>query len=214
MYTDLPDPGDHLTQNHLVGDLDAMKLFNIYLCGVGGQGIGMLSETIVRAVDDAGQRVVAVDTHGLAQRGGIVVSQVRIGVHAHSPLVPRHQADLVVSLERHEALRALDEFAKIGGTLIYYNTVWQPLEVRLGIAKEISPEDVETACRQLGVRLIEVSQPDLKQARMQNVALLACIDRHGLIPGVTGDHYRQAMKDLMDGKMLEKNLALFETQPI
>jgi indolepyruvate ferredoxin oxidoreductase beta subunit len=172
----------------------------------------MLSETIVRAIDDAGQRVVAVDTHGLAQRGGIVVSQVRIGAHAHSPLVPRHQADLVVSLERHEALRALGEFAKIGGTLIYYNAVWQPLEVRLGTAKEIAPEDVEAACKQLGVRLIEVFQPDLKEARMQNVALLAHIDRFGLIPGVGSDHYRQAMKDLMAGKMLEKNLALFETQ--
>ena len=188
-----------------------MNLYNIYLSGVGGQGIGLLSETILRAVDDAGQRVVAVDTHGLAQRGGIVVSQIRIGPHAHSPLVPRHQADLVVSLERHEALRALGEFAKISGTLIYYNTVWQPLGVRLGTAKEITSEDVEAACKQLGVRGIKVFQKDLQEARMQNVALLARIDRHGLIPGVTSDHYRKAMKDLMAGEMLEKNLALYDT---
>ncbi len=189
-----------------------MKTFNIYLSGVGGQGIGLLSETILRAADYAGHKVVAVDTHGLAQRGGIVVSQIRIGSQAHSPLVPRHQADLVVSLERHEALRALVDFSKQGGTLIYYNTIWQPLPVRLGTAEEISKEEVEAACKGLGVRLIEVFQPNLPEARMQNMALLARIDRHALIPGLGSNHYRQAMKDLMAGKMLEKNMALYEAE--
>ena len=49
------------------GDMEA---FNAYLIGVGGQGIGMLSEILIRAADHAGHRVKAVDTHGLAQRGG------------------------------------------------------------------------------------------------------------------------------------------------
>ena len=80
-----------------------MKTFNIYLSGVGGQGIGLLSELILRAVDHAGQPVKAVDTHGLAQRGGIVVSHIRIGPAVFSPLIRPHQADLVVALERHEA---------------------------------------------------------------------------------------------------------------
>jgi indolepyruvate ferredoxin oxidoreductase beta subunit len=185
------------------------KTYNIHLSGVGGQGIGLLSEIIVRAADYAGRKVVAVDTHGLAQRGGIVISQIRLGSNVHSPLIPRHQADLAVCLERHEALRTLDEFCKYGGKLIYYNTVWQPLAVRLGKADEIGRQDVEAACKQLDVELTEVFQPDLQGAGMQNIAVLARIDRHCLIPGVGSAHYRQAMEDLMDGTKLEKNMALF-----
>jgi indolepyruvate ferredoxin oxidoreductase beta subunit len=188
------------------------KRFNIYLSGVGGQGIGLLSETILRAADYAGHRVKAVDTHGLAQRGGIVISQIRIGRQVYTPLVPEHQADLIVSLERHEAMRTLGHYAMDGSVLIYYNTVWQPLDVRLGQAEEISPEAVRTYCQRLGVRLIEVYQPELEEARMQNMALLARIDREGLVPEVKSDHYRQAMEDLMAGNMLKKNLALYEAQ--
>ena len=189
-----------------------MTPFNIYLSGVGGQGIGLLSETILRAADYAGHRVKGVDTHGLAQRGGIVVSQIRLGKDVHTPLVPRHQADLLISLERHEALRSLTEFAKDGATLIYYNTVWQPLDVRLGTAQEVSAKDLEELCRQMGVKRIEVFHPDLEDVRMQNMALLARIDKEGLVPDVKSDHYRQAMEDLMAGSMLKKNMALYETQ--
>jgi Pyruvate/2-oxoacid:ferredoxin oxidoreductase gamma subunit len=94
-----------------------MERFNIYLAGVGGQGIGLLSEIILRAADHAGHVVKAVDTHGLAQRGGIVVSQIRLGRYVHAPLIASNTADLVISLERHEALRALNHAAKDGGTL-------------------------------------------------------------------------------------------------
>lgn len=192
--------------------MSGIKQFNIYLAGVGGQGIGLLSETILRAADYAGHRVKAVDTHGLAQRGGIVVSQIRIGSQVHTPLVRDYQADLIVSLERHEAMRALIRYAKGNGTLIYYNTVWQPLDVRLGNARQVSADDLSEQCRKMGVALIEVFQSDLEEARMQNMALLARIDRDGLVPGVKSDHYRQAMEDLMAGNMLKKNMALYEAQ--
>ena len=186
-----------------------MKRYNIYLSGVGGQGIGMLSEVIMRAADHAGMAIKAVDTHGLAQRGGIVVSQIRIGDHVHSPLVPQGQADLVVSLERHEALRAVEGYGRRGSTLIYYDTVWQPLEVRLGDASEVSAEAIATLCKQRDIRLIEVFEAQLEEARMQNMALLARISCERLVPGVEANHYLAAMQDLMAGNMLEKNKALF-----
>jgi hypothetical protein len=59
---------------------------NIHLCGVGGQGIGLLSEAVLRAYDHAGYPLRAVDTHGLAQRGGIVRSHIRVGEGVFSPL--------------------------------------------------------------------------------------------------------------------------------
>lgn len=188
-----------------------MTPFNIYLSGVGGQGIGLLSEIILRAADHAGYTVKAVDTHGLAQRGGIVVSQIRMGRQVHTPLVSTNTADLVVSLERHEALRALNRAARDSGTLIYYNTVWQPLDVRLGAVAEITGDTIQSQCKARKIRLIEVFEPDLPDTRMQNIALLSHIHRERLIPDIDLENYRQAMEDLMAGGMLEANMKLFES---
>jgi indolepyruvate ferredoxin oxidoreductase beta subunit len=188
----------------------SMTTFNVYLAGVGGQGIGLLSEMILRSADHAGLQVKGVDTHGLAQRGGIVVSQIRMGRNVYTPLIPAAQADLVVALERHEALRALLEFAKPGGFLIYYNTVWQPLDVRLGEAAEVSAADIQAQCRQSRVGLREVCETGLKDAHMQNMVVLAHIAKEGLIPGISRQHYLLSMEDLMAGDMLARNRLLFE----
>ena len=186
-----------------------MRPFNIYLCGVGGQGIGLLCETILRAADHADQVAKAVDTHGLAQRGGIVVSQIRLGQKAHSPLIPERMADLVVGLERHEALRGMNVALKDGGTLIYFDTVLQPLGVRLGKTVETSTEDIERAGSQRGIAIHPVVRPGLKDPRMQNIAVLSEISSRKLIPGLTPAHYEQALDDLLKGEMLRANVQLF-----
>jgi indolepyruvate ferredoxin oxidoreductase beta subunit len=190
----------------------AMEKFNIYLTGVGGQGIGLLSEIILRAVDHAGFSVKSVDTHGLAQRGGVVVSQIRIGTEIFTPLIPRGKADLVLSLERHEALRAVNIALKDNGTLVYYNTVWQPLPVRLGKAPEVLENDIRRVCRARGIRIIDAVDDSLTDYRMQNIVLLCAVDKEKLIPGVETGHYKKAMEDLMKGDLLEKNLTLFRSR--
>ena len=187
-----------------------MKAFNIYLTGVGGQGIGLLSEIVLRAVDHSGQRVKSVDTHGLAQRGGIVVSQIRLGDSIHAPLIPAGRADLAIALERHEALRAAATALRESGCLVYYDTVWQPLDVRLGDAATVTASDIETLCRNRSIRVFPIFQPDLPDIRMQNMAVLGGIAGNGLIPGVELAHYRLAMDDLMAGTMLERNRDLFD----
>lgn len=201
----------HITNGvHCSGASMTMKTYNIYITGVGGQGIGLLSEALLRAADHAGLQAKGVDTHGLAQRGGIVESHLRIGDRAHSPLIRIRQADLVVALERHEALRGLNTFLKEGGTLIYYNTVWQPLEVRLNQAEEVSEAAISAECRRRHVKEIKVFQENLEDARMQNVVLLAYIHRQQLLPGVSKAHYTQALDDLLTGAMLANNSQLFE----
>ncbi len=187
-----------------------MDSFNIYLAGVGGQGIGLLSEIILRAGDHAGLPVKGVDTHGLAQRGGIVKSQIRIGRDVHSPLIPDGEANLVLALERHEALRALNLALKDGGTLVYYNAVWQPLDVRLGRADEVAETTLAEEARLRNISVFKVFDPILTDARMQNMVMLAVIAGNDLVSGVGPDHYRQAMEDLMTGTMLYRNQALFE----
>lgn len=183
--------------------------FDIYMIGVGGQGIGLLSEVLLRAVDHAGLPVRSVDTHGLAQRGGTVESQVRIGAGAHSPLIQAGAADMVVALERHEALRGAGSRLAAGGTLVYYDAEWQPLRVRTREEARVLPETVEEACRRRDARLVRVFREDMPDPRMQNVAVLAEICRRGLVPGVRQEHYEAALDDLLAGPLLENNLKLF-----
>ena len=189
--------------------MSKVKIFNIYLIGVGGQGIGLLSEVIIRACDYAGYHVRGVDTHGLAQRGGTVISHIRIGQGVYSPLIQTHMADLVVALERNEALRGLNEYLKDRGTLVYYDALWQPLSTRLGKTEKLEGQVISEACNLRNIREIKVFREDLDDSRMQNVAVISEMAKLQLIPAVDRVHYEEALKDLMAGKVLEKNLAVF-----
>lgn len=185
-----------------------MNPFQIYLIGVGGQGIGLLSETILRAIDHAGFPVKSVDTHGLAQRGGSVSSHIRMGDNIFSPLIIENTADLVVALEIHEALRGLLQFGKPGGTLIYYKTAWQPLAVRTGKELKVTPEVLEKISSEMKCQCFKVLNSSLPDTRMQNVVVLREIKKNNLIPGVREEHYIQALTDLLAGKTLDQNLEL------
>jgi len=187
-----------------------MKPFNIHITGVGGQGIGLLSQALLRGIDHAGITAIAVDTHGLAQRGGIVISQIRCGDGVHSPLIMKNRADLVLGMEIHEALRGTSQFLKKGGTLVFLDVSWQPLSVRLGQTPEITLENVETACQSSGAKAIRVEIKTMDDARMQNMALLGAVSKNALIPGVTKVHFDAALEDLLSGDMLKKNRAVFD----
>ena len=184
--------------------------FNIYMTGVGGQGIGLQAELLARAAAQAGLPVKGCDTHGLAQRGGIVSSHLRLGQGAHSPLVEAGRADLVVALERCEALRALRAMLAPSGVLLWYDASWQPLEVRLGKARAVETEDVFAEAAARGVVARRVFREDLDDPRQQNMALVADIAGAGLIPGLGLEHYRTALADLLDGAALAKNIAVLE----
>ncbi|WP_300455886.1 2-oxoacid:acceptor oxidoreductase family protein [Desulfobacula sp.] len=187
-----------------------MKSYNIHITGVGGQGIGLLSQAVLRGIDHAGINVIAVDTHGLAQRGGVVVSMIRCGEKIHSPMIMKHSADLVLGLEIHEALRGLEVALKTGGTLVYLDVSWQPLPVRLGLNTEITAREIQTACEIADATEIKVNTRFLEDSRMQNMALLGSLAKQRLIPGVTKEHYDMALEDLLTGEMLKKNRAIFE----
>jgi len=182
--------------------------FDIFVIGVGGQGIGLLSEVLVRAIDHAGMRVKGCDTHGLAQRGGIVTSHIRAGSGAHSPLVSEGCADLAIALERHEALRAAERQLRTNGTLVWYDAVMQPLPVRLALAAEVSEKDVRDAAGRKGAACVRVFRDGLPDARMQNMAIVAEVLALGLVPGLGPGHVRLALADLLSGPSLESNLAL------
>jgi indolepyruvate ferredoxin oxidoreductase beta subunit len=187
-----------------------MKAFNIYITGVGGQGIGLLSQTILRGADHAGLDVMAVDTHGLAQRGGAVVSRIRCGSKVFSPLTLSHHCDLVLGMEIHEALRGLEVALKKGGTLVYMDHAWQPLPVRLGQCQEITPEDISRACSQKDARPLPVETSGLADPRTQNMALVGTVARYALIPGILKKDYAKALEDLLTGDSLAHNQDVFD----
>ena len=79
--------------------------FGIYVCGVGGFGIGSVTRILSHAAQLNGLEAFGSETHGLAQRGGVVVSTLRIGKKIYgSPLIIRGSSDVVIALEPLEAV--------------------------------------------------------------------------------------------------------------
>ncbi|MFH2007701.1 MAG: 2-oxoacid:acceptor oxidoreductase family protein [bacterium] len=186
-----------------------MKPMNIYLCGVGGQGIGLLSGALGAACVSAGYRVRGCDTHGLAQRGGIVLSHLRLGESVFTPLVPAGQADLVIALERLEAYRGVVEMLRPGGTLVYYDATLQPLAVRLGEASYPSREDLEREVHAKQGRLERVFDEGLTDPRMQNIALLGRVGAIRAVDGIDAEALERAIALAVPAKLLEENLEVF-----
>ncbi len=188
-----------------------MKNYNIYLIGVGGQGIGLLSEVLIRAADYSNINVRGVDTHGLAQRGGTVRSFIRLGDNIHSPLIPKHKANLVISLERHEALRGMNNYLMNNGILVYYDAVWQPLSIRLKKSNILKNNTIVEEAKRRNINFYRIYKEDLEDSRMQNIVLLAHIAKNKIIENIKRTNYKKAISDLLKGEILEKNLKLFDS---
>ena len=84
-----------------------MRNIDILLVGVGGQGTILASKILAQVAQSQGYDVKMTEIHGMAQRGGSVVTQVRMGEKVYSPMIEAGQADYLVAFERLEALRWL-----------------------------------------------------------------------------------------------------------
>jgi indolepyruvate ferredoxin oxidoreductase beta subunit len=117
-----------------------MEIFNIVIAGVGGQGVLMASRVLSESALAGGMDVKQNEVHGMAQRGGSVISFVRIGDRVNSPVVTPGTADLLISFEPLEALRYI-HYLKPGGMLVYNKVAINPSTVASGLATY--PPDVE-----------------------------------------------------------------------
>lgn len=106
------------------------KRTGVVIVGVGGQGSVFIARVLGEAALKAGLGVVSSELHGMAQRGGVVESTVIIG-DAHGPIIPRGEADLLISLEPIEALRAL-QTARKGAAAVVGIVPIVPFTVTLG----------------------------------------------------------------------------------
>lgn len=117
------------------------NVFDIYIVGVGGQGVLTIGELISEAAFKKGIPVNFYPTKGMSQRGGFVKAQLRLGRKEVGPSIPVQGADLVVSMELSETLKAL-RYAKEGADFLIYGFVWAPTAVMLGKAPYPSVEEV------------------------------------------------------------------------
>lgn len=112
---------------------------NIMVVGVGGQGTLLTSRIIGKCALEAGYDVKLSEVHGMAQRGGSVVTFVRFGEKVYEPVVEEGEVDVLISFERLEALRYA-HFLKKDGTLVVNDCRIDPMTVVIG-AKEY-PEGI------------------------------------------------------------------------
>ena len=103
---------------------------NCILCGVGGQGTVLASKLIAQSAMQKGMFARTAETIGMAQRGGSVVSHVRTGDQVPSPLIPEHEADVLIGFEPAEAVRTL-RYLKKDGTVVVNTRGIQPVTASL-----------------------------------------------------------------------------------
>ena len=112
---------------------------NIMIVGVGGQGTLLTSRILGGVMENAGYEVKVSEVHGMAQRGGSVVTFVRYGKDVAEPIVEEGQADVLIAFERLEALRYAN-FLKKDGVLIVNDWRIDPISVVMGAARY--PENI------------------------------------------------------------------------
>lgn len=116
-----------------------METKNIMIVGVGGQGTLLTSRILGGITMNAGYDVKLSEVHGMAQRGGSVVTFVRYGEKVYEPIVEEGQADVLIAFERLEAMRYA-HFLKKSGVLIVNDQRIDPMPVVIGAA--VYPENI------------------------------------------------------------------------
>jgi len=104
-----------------------MNTINIIFCGLGGQGILFMTKVLAQTAMSQGFTVLGAETHGMAQRGGSVISHLRLG-DVESSLVSRGKAHFLLALEENESYRSLPFLSKGGGLFVNSNNSGFPRE--------------------------------------------------------------------------------------
>lgn len=156
---------------------------NILICGVGGQGTVLAAKVLSQAAISKGEKVLSAETIGMAQRGGSVVSHVRIGEDVYSPLIPEGQADIIIAFEAAEAARNA-KFLKQDGIVIVNKKVVQPTTASLTgktFSENTMIEYLETtASRVISVDTDQICQ-ELGSSKVVNMVLLGAACQTGII---------------------------------
>ena len=182
---------------------------DIYLVGVGGQGIITASRIIGDAAILAGKNVLLSETHGMAQRGGSVVCTARIG-DIYSPLIPDGQADVILSLELLEALRAVCKASK-NTVVVSSNERMIPLSVSSQKLKYPTLDEVRIEVAKIAREFVLIDASKLAGEAgvpmSSNIVMVGALAGTGLT-NLDKDHFEKAI-EMNIPRNVRENLAAF-----
>lgn len=191
---------------------------NVMLAGVGGQGTVLAAKVLAQAAQDKGWQVRTAETIGMAQRGGNVVSHLRMGDEGEevfAPLLAQGTADLIIAFEPAEAARVLP-FLAPDGLLVTATTAIQPVTAALS-DRPYRADDVvariEQALEGSEQRFIAVDDAQLTDAvgsrKVLNSVLLASALREGRI-ALDLDDLRRAIEECVKPRFVALNVAAID----
>jgi indolepyruvate ferredoxin oxidoreductase beta subunit len=185
--------------------------YNIFLSGVGGQGILSVTDILCNAAVEMGFKVRGSETHGMSQRGGSVFSNVRFG-NVHSPLIAERTADILIAFEPAEALR-YGQFIKSDGiSLVNTHPIPSPSFI---LSRNTYPE-INTILAKLKIYCeriftIDASQlaTDLGKPIIQNIIMLGSLSA---VPGlpISNSALKKALELQFKRQFFDVNLKAYQ----
>lgn len=187
---------------------------NIIITGVGGQGNVLASQVVSVAAVEAGYRVVVGETFGVSQRGGSVMSHVRISKDkTYGPLIPRGQAGLIAGFEPLETIRVMFNYANQDTVMIMNGRPNYPLSCLLGEDNYPEPARIEDTIRKRVARLYCLPATELaKEAGSPlaaNMVMTGALVGCGLLP-FGREYFTRTIETLFKDSIRDLNLTAFE----
>lgn len=184
-----------------------MNKGNILFCGVGGQGIILAGEITAMALIKAGFDVKKSEVHGMAQRGGAVVANMRFGEKVFSPLVEPGSADIEVAFELLESLRYLPYLYRDSKVIVNTQKIL-PLSVATGL--EEYPSNIIDELRERVSYVYPIDAFDLARSvgevRAANMVLVGALSR--FLP-VSRENFLMVIEQRVPKRFIEANIKAF-----
>jgi indolepyruvate ferredoxin oxidoreductase, beta subunit len=194
--------------NKSEGEIKMVEDFNIIVAGIGGQGNVLASRIIGEAAIDAGYHVLIGETFGAGQRGGAVLSHVRlIKEKSYGPLIPEGCADAVIGLEPFEALKCASKFLKKDGIIVTNEYPVMPSDKNYPDVKKIFD-----ALKKISSKLYTLDGTkialDIGDVATLNIVMLGAAHTSGILP-VKEEHLKKAIKERL-AKSADLNIKAFD----
>ncbi len=180
---------------------------NILIVGVGGQGVLLASEILSDVAMRAGFDVKKSEVHGMSQRGGVVSSHVKYGPKVYSPIIPYGQADILISFEQAEALRALDWVKKNGLVATSRTRLVPPIAT----GGQFSYPDDPVAEIKKKIQNVVALDADKIALELGNIRLVNTLLLGAISSGLQFDNaaWEQSLKARVKAKFVDLNLKAF-----
>jgi indolepyruvate ferredoxin oxidoreductase beta subunit len=186
---------------------------NVIVTGVGGQGNVLISQFMGGALVRAGYHVTIGETYGASQRGGAVMSHLRISRQAqYGPLIPHGQGDAILGLEPLETLRVLGQYGNPAVTVVSNSRPVYPLAVATGIAHYPTVDEIVRALNELSSRAWLINATDialeLGPAILANIVMVGALVGAGVLP-LGAEEFELELQESLPDDRLDLNLKAF-----